>query len=158
MKGKSIFLLLIALTAAAGCGRTANRNAAEQAVTIEKQMTAPLEEATLLPSPEGVVNPVLLDGARTVTIRKTAGQPIYAEFSVDGYKSLHAEVTPVGTEAANLRISTITLPDGSTDGPFGRTLDREIHSAGKIRLEIGESLMQGDPWGGDFKLAIKLSR
>lgn len=162
----SYFTLILITLAITGCRGTAGRNNAENAdgtkVEVssgpDRKMTAPLEEAILLPSVEGVVNPVLLDGARKVTIRKTAGKKVYADFEADGYTHLHAVIAPVGTTEANLRISMITLPGGATDGPFGREIDYDIPSSGTIRLEIGESMMQGDEWGGDFTLDIRLTK
>ncbi len=80
---------------------------------------------------------------------------VYVDFQMEGPSRLRATIQPIGTAEGNVRIKTITLPDSSTDGPFGRSIDYEVPSRGTVRLEIGESLMQGDPWGGDFCLEIQ---
>lgn len=58
---------------------------------------------------------------------------------------------------ANIRVSQIKMPDGKMDGPFGRTLQYPLKDTGAYQLIIGENMMAGDPWTGEFvlKLSVK---
>jgi len=58
--------------------------------------------------------------------------------------------------AANVRINQIITPGDKADGPFGRDFTFAIHQQGTYRLLIGENLMQGDEWKGEFKLTVKV--
>lgn len=58
--------------------------------------------------------------------------------------------------AANVRINQIITPGGKADGPFGRDFTFAIHQQDTYRLLIGENLMQGDEWKGEFKLTVKV--
>ena len=70
-------------------------------------------------------------------------------------KQLTATILPEDS-AANIRINQIFTPDGRADGPFGRELKRALHQKGTYKLIIGENMMQGDEWKGNFKLTIKV--
>ncbi len=144
----SVYILILIALSAAACRSSVNRNRA----------AAQPESTIVIPSETGVVEMPLNDGQGKLAIRKEERKNVYIDFQSDGRTRLHAEVVPIGSPEGNLRINTIMLPDGTTDGPFGRTLDYDIPSSGTVRLEIGESLMQGDPWGGDFTVSILEAR
>ena len=55
---------------------------------------------------------------------------------------------------ANIRISQIEFPDNTFDGPFGRNLNYIIKLPGNYKIIIGQNMMAGDPWNGDFVLKI----
>ena len=59
---------------------------------------------------------------------------------------------------ANLRFTQIFLPDGSADGPFGRELEYNLEKPGIYVLSVGENMMAGDPWSGDFSIEVKLEK
>jgi hypothetical protein len=60
-------------------------------------------------------------------------------------------------KGGNVRINQIQQPGGAFDGPFGDSLSYTFKRSGNIRFIIGENLMAGDPYTGDFILHIKLS-
>lgn len=55
---------------------------------------------------------------------------------------------------ANIRINQIELPDSTFDGPFGRSLEYKIKTSGNYKLIIGENMMAGDRWKGNFILKV----
>lgn len=75
----------------------------------------------------------------TVTINITSGNKIFASLSSKD-------------KNANIRISQIGFPDSTFDGPFGRTLDYKIKDTGNYKIIVGEDMMAGDRWNGDFTL------
>ena len=52
----------------------------------------------------------------------------------------------------------ITMPDGTTDGPFGLYTEYELTQNGGYQLRISESLMAGDSWTGNAQVTISLSK
>ena len=77
----------------------------------------------------------------TVPIKISAGKELFASLSSDDKK-------------ANIRVSQVEYPDSTFDGPFGRELQREINRHGNYKLIIGEDMMAGDRWKGDFVLKV----
>ncbi|MGS2738815.1 hypothetical protein [Sinomicrobium sp. M5D2P17] len=57
---------------------------------------------------------------------------------------------------ANLRFTQIFFPDGSADGPFGRELEYDLEKPGTYVLSVGENMMAGEPWSGDFTIEVKV--
>jgi hypothetical protein len=55
---------------------------------------------------------------------------------------------------ANIRISQVGLPDSTFDGPFGRDLHYKMKVPGNYKIIIGENMMAGDRWEGDFVLRV----
>lgn len=131
------------------CGRNGKTvdNAAEVAGTTRGGVI----EADSLP-----VKINITDGIAKVEIRKTAMQPVMVEFDSDDAGILHAAITGV-QDTANIRFNQIIMPNGAADGPFGRTMEYTLTRKGEYELSIGESLMEGEPWGGVFTLEVRLS-
>jgi hypothetical protein len=160
---KNAVIILLVLTLTVGCGRSARRNGSggepgTVAVAVQEQAGEAVEQAVTIPSDSGIVRMALVDGQGEITIRKTAWKEVLLDFPTTGYHRLWAEVTPLVDTFANLRISGIVLSDSVSDGPFGRTVEYDLPGTGSVRLVIGESLMQGDPWGGDFTAKVSLTR
>lgn len=156
---KTIIFTLILATLTLAMATTGCRSKTKQNTT-EEAMTMPVEKPiVVIPGADGKINMALVDGRGEMPIRKAAGQQITVEFSVDGYSKLHAGIALKAPAEGNLRISTITLPDGKTDGPFGRDVDCDLpKTGGKVSLRIGENQMQGDPWAGDFTITVRLTK
>ncbi|MDR0954850.1 MAG: hypothetical protein LBM20_05660 [Rikenellaceae bacterium] len=160
---KNAIIILLILTLFVGCGRSARRNGSGGepgvvAVVAPDTVSGAFGQAVAIPSDSGIVRMALVDGQGEITIRKTAWKEVLLDFPATGYHRLWAEVTPLVDTIANLRISGIVLSDSVSDGPFGRTVEYDLPGTGCVRLVIGESLMQGDPWGGDFTAEIRLTR
>lgn len=94
-------------------------------------------------------------GCGRVVIRKAPRQTVDVVFDVQDADLLYGKILDV-SDTANIRISQIVLPDGSGDGPFGRTVEYDLPMRGAYHLRIGENMMAGEPWGGDFFLELFL--
>lgn len=95
------------------------------------------------------------DGYGKALIRKMPKKSVEVEFGSEAYDELYAAISEV-PDTANIRFNQIYMPDGTADGPFGRDIVYGLAQKGMYRLVIGESLMQGEPWGGDFMVEVWL--
>lgn len=136
--------------AAASCGRGAK---AEDKVSVAPGVAK--REVVTADSLPVKVN--ITDGFAKVEIRKTPMLPVTVEFDPGEADLLSAVITGV-KDTANIRFNQIIMPDGDSDGPFGRSLQYDLTRRGVYKLSIGESLMEGQPWGGVFTLELRLSR
>ena len=57
---------------------------------------------------------------------------------------------------ANIRINQIISPNNESDGPFGKEINYDLTEKGLYQIRIGESLMQGDPFEGNYTLKLQL--
>lgn len=55
----------------------------------------------------------------------------------------------------NIRIDQIKMPDGSFDGPFGKTIDYKTDQKGEYWIILGKSQMEGSSQKGHFVLKVK---
>ena len=55
----------------------------------------------------------------------------------------------------NIRINQIKKPDGSFDGPFGKTLDFKADQEGEYWIILGKSQMAGSSQKGHFVLKVE---
>ena len=146
---KYVVYLLLGLLLT-GCGQSGNRKQA----TAGSDTAPQKREIIAVPSDSGTVKMNLTDGNGKLSVRKEPRQTVTLEFESGDYKKLEAQIVP--EKPGNLRISQIVLPDGTMDGPFGQSIRYDIPSPGTVRLLIGESLMQGDPWSGEFTVSVTL--
>ena len=58
----------------------------------------------------------------------------------------------------NLRINQIVMPDGKTDGPFGRKLHYTVTQTGDYKLLIGKDNMADGTMEGPAKLFIRVQK
>jgi len=77
----------------------------------------------------------------TIPLSITSGKELFASLSSDD-------------KNANIRISQVELPDRTFDGPFGRDLHYKMKAPGNYKIIIGENMMAGDRWKGDFVLRV----
>jgi len=63
--------------------------------------------------------------------------------------------TPADT--GNIRINQIIMPDGTMDGPFDKGYEDTLRIAGTYRLIIAESLMQENPYVGEYRVQIAVN-
>lgn len=82
-----------------------------------------------------------------------ANQHVTVPISISGGDTLLASLSS-NDKKANIRISQIGFPDSTFDGPFGRKLDYKIKTRGNYKIIIGEDMMAGDRWNGDFSLKV----
>lgn len=150
MKGWILFgaaLLMSGALSCGRCGKAADKTAAatragEEAVVVADSLPVKID---------------IVDDLGRIVIRKAPRQQVEVEFDSGTANLLDARITGV-SDTANIRFNGIVMPGGASDGPFGRSMEYDLARKGMYRLLIGESLMQGDPWGGDFTLEIRLSQ
>lgn len=106
---------------------------------------------------DGVTKIKIEDGAGSVTLEKKASETVTVEFDSKGYKSLDGFLISPDPEA-NIRFVQIITPDGEADGPFSSEIEYPLATEGRYKLIIGENMMAGDPWGGEFTVTLKLAK
>ena len=72
-------------------------------------------------------------------------------------KKLTATINEMA-DPGNIRINQIILPDGSSGGPFGKSMEFPVKRSGTYKLIVGGSNMQGDDWKGAFTLHVATSK
>lgn len=137
---RSLLLLASALTVLLSCtGPSSQKNTVS--VATEK---APVKTWALNAVHDSVVVNGRIDtqlSAKIVTV------PISVRGTLTG-------VLTTDPETANLRFNRIIAPNGTTDGPFGRSINIEITDAGVYQIEIRSSQMASDAYTGPFRVAL----
>ena len=85
----------------------------------------------------------------------TINQHLEIPLKVSSGKELNASLFS-NDKKANIRISQIEFPDSTFDGPFGKDLRYKIKTPGNYKIIIGEDMMAGDRWTGDFVLKVSV--
>lgn len=151
---KIIYLGVIAVLVFVSCSTNPkDKNAMDQEVTTAN--SEPKVEF-VAPSDSGIIQLKLVNGETHIRSRKVPNQNIEIQFKSDGYKKLTAHLSSPDS-MANIRFAQIVMPDGTMDGPFGRELEYDLPQNGLYKVSIHESMMAGDPWGGEFAVDVKLS-
>lgn len=88
----------------------------------------------------------------SIRLHKISKQSDTIVINSNGFKNLNAEI--VSSKPGNIRINQIISPDSNSDGPFGKDLEYKLNQQGEFKLIIGESLMQGDPFEGEYILKV----
>ena len=149
MKRLAVIMLCVALPlwilSCGRCGKTGNGETVAGAAAAGEVVIA-----DSLP-----VKVQVRDGCGRMVILKEPGRTVDVEFDSGGCDLLYGEITGVG-DMANVRFNQIVMPDGTSDGPFGRSIEYGLEQQGTCHLLIGESLMAGEPWGGEFMLELWL--
>lgn len=149
MKRLAVIMLCVALPlwilSCGRCGKTGNGETVAGAAAAGEVVIA-----DSLP-----VKVQVRDGCGRMVILKEPGRTVDVEFDSGGCDLLYGEITGVG-DMANVRFNQIVMPDGTSDGPFGRSIEYGLEQQGTYHLLIGESLMAGEPWGGEFMLELWL--
>jgi hypothetical protein len=87
-------------------------------------------------------------------IAANTGKPAYTVRGVKG-QTLVVLLNPV-KKGGNVRINQIRQPGGAFDGPFGDSLRYTFKRTGDLSIIIGENLMAGDPYNGNFVLRLRV--
>lgn len=87
---------------------------------------------------------------------KLARQKSVFVLNSDTANFLNLKITPADS-LANLRITQIIAPSGSSDGPFGREIKYPLTEKGIYKVLVSESQMNGEPYAGKFSFEVKLS-
>lgn len=150
MKNKFGFLLIF--TALFSC------NQGEKNKTIDDYLP-PIKNDSVKISPKALddsLNKVLSPEEGTLIFNlkmDSNNQHVAVPVSISHGDTLFATLSS-NDKNANIRISQIGFPDSTFDGPFGRNLDYKIKVPGNFKIIIGENMMAGDRWNGDFSLKV----
>lgn len=134
-------IAVCALVALSSCGHGNNKKTAEAA----SEETADTRADKLVP-----ISMDLSTGYAKMGIHKDSMQTVTVAFDSPGDEVLYGRIALPAKGIGNVRFNQIIMPDGSMDGPFGRDISYELPTKGTYKLLIGESLMQGDPYDGNF--------
>ena len=146
MKNKFIYFFI--LLAIFGCSQNERENSSDQLLpainsdTLPKQSDVDSVKNSLSPGKDTLVFNLKMDTANqhiVVPVRILAGDILYANLASKDNR-------------ANIRISQLGFPDSTFDGPFGRNINYKIKDTGEYKIIIGENMMAGDRWDGDFQL------
>ena len=88
---------------------------------------------------------------------KVAGERDTISFEIE-QPSLVTATLSTPSDTGNIRINQIIMPDGTMDGPFGKTYKDSLYIPGTYQLIIAESLMQGDTYGGGYDVEIEIRK
>lgn len=80
---------------------------------------------------------------------------VFCSWKQDQAMMLRASVEPLAP-GLKLRFSEIIFPDSSADGPFGKTVNKKLKSAGRYQLIIAPHQMASSTRTGDFTLEFEL--
>ncbi len=61
------------------------------------------------------------------------------------------------SDTGNIRLNQIIMPDGAMDGPFGKTYEDSLVVLGTYQLIVAESLMQENPYTGEYHVEIEIN-
>lgn len=117
------------------------------------------ETSLVVTASENEVIPLTLNdnGTAEVRISKKEQQVVRVSFESEDYKTLTGNLSSPDS-SANIRFLQIIMPDGTMDGPFSRDIQYTLPMDGQYTLRIGENMMAGDPWAGEFKVSLQLSK
>jgi hypothetical protein len=148
MKNK-LFLLSI-FSAFLSCNQNENQ--------IPGQSSSPIENDSLqIEKPQAQTNSTIkILSSKTDTLffelkMDSANQHVTVPVKIGGGDSLFASLDSKDKKA-NIRISQLGFPDSTFDGPFGRDMKYKIKDTGNYKIIVGQNMMAGDRWKGNFTL------
>jgi hypothetical protein len=83
------------------------------------------------------------------------GDPVICYVEVEKGQKITGKLIP-DNAGANIRFSHIYMPDGSSDGPFGQTIEYAAKQKGTYRLFISPNRMAGDPESTEFTVVVRV--
>lgn len=128
-----------------------NQNTSKQTMSTPSKSDSLLKEAVTKKDSLSKVLSVHTDTLILKLKMDSANQHVTVPITISSGKDLFATLSS-SDKNANIRISQIGLPDSTFDGPFGRQLDYKLKSPGNYKIIIGEDMMAGDRWTGEFVL------
>jgi hypothetical protein len=100
-------------------------SASSTSTVVDTGMTLPPAPVTLIEIGSGEVRDITLDltnGTGMLRIDKGARAKARVHFMSNTPSELTVHLTTPGDQMANIRVTQIILPDGQSDGPFGRDM------------------------------------
>ena len=128
---------------------------------VLRDTSAPVDSSTDIPlniQLDTVIHVAFPKDSNAVTVKghlARKGDPVVCYLPIVKGNKLMASLMP-DDSTANIRISHIFLPNGNTDGPFGRNLQYKLTQKGVYKIYLGPNRMAGDPEDCDFLLRISV--
>lgn len=152
------FCLFVAGLSLIGCNNPAtttmeNAKAKPDSPAVK---STPSEDAVLNQQVDSTITFSFAPGSDSLVAKghmEKKGDPVICYLQVDKGKKLRGKVIP-DKAGANIRFSHIYMPDGSSDGPFGQSIEYALKQKGLYRLYISPNRMAGDPESTDFTVTI----
>lgn len=144
MKNFLVFLIFISLLACNQRDHSSTKTAITVDDSVKNETIIPTDTLSnaLFPGKDTLIIKLEMDtGHITIPIKISSGKELFVSLFSDDKK-------------ANIRISQVEFPDSTFDGPFGRELRHKITTPGNYKLIIGEDMMAGNRWKGDFVLKV----
>lgn len=147
MKHNALYLCAAILTMAGvvSCGQRTDKNRNTERANAETMHSRTAEQDT--------ISLDLTDGYATSQMHKDSMQTLWFRFASPGSEKLFGRIT-LPAKDGNVRFNQIVMPGGKADGPFGRDITYTLADSGTYLLSVGESLMQGDPYDGNFTVEL----
>ena len=126
---------------------------------VQDQLTPPPIDS--IPSNiqvDSVIHLSFADGQQKIQVRGAISRDaprVFCSWKQDRGMMLRASVEPLAP-GLKLRFSEIIFPDSSADGPFGKTFNRKLTSAGRYQLIIAPHQMASSSRAGDYTLEFEL--
>lgn len=151
MKNKIFFFII--LISLFSCNQNNEKNISESNNLLSVKNDSSKSETKIVNDtvPKGLS--VLSDTLVLKLAMDSANDHLIIPLKISSGKELFASLSSEDKHA-NIRISQVQLPDSTFDGPFGRDLNYNMKTAGNYKLIIGENMMAGDRWKGNFVLRV----
>lgn len=137
-----------------GCTQSQNHSIENSLKNEKGIMDKATNGATTSPIPQNLSQKIISPGSDTLIANLQMDKnnrrleiPVF----IDSARILFVQLNSADS-TANIRISQIGMPDGTYDGPFGRSLKYKIKMQGNYKIIIGQNLMAGNPWAGNLEM------
>ncbi|MGI8634944.1 MAG: hypothetical protein ACR2KZ_06040 [Segetibacter sp.] len=153
-------LLFIIVLAIAGCRNieSDSHSSADKKMSMNDSSASPVNSYETDFTEDSIITIKFPKDSSSTTVKgriKGINNPITVNVPVTKGDKLMVRLIPEGS-VANIRINQLFMPDGKADGPFGRRMDMKIRQHGDYKIIVGENLMQGEEWKGNFTLTVKV--
>jgi hypothetical protein len=134
--------------------------AKEEARDTATTQTLPAEKDIAVTQKDSTIYFTVQPGTDSVSGKghlEKKGDPVICYIDLEKGNKLTGKVIP-DKAGANIRFSHIYMPDGSSDGPFGQTIEYTAKQKGTYRLFVSPNRMAGDPESTDFVVRLIVVR
>ncbi|MBO9657805.1 MAG: hypothetical protein J7527_03190 [Chitinophagaceae bacterium] len=134
--------------------------AKEEAKDTATSQPIPAETDIAVTQQDSTIHFTLKAGSDSITGKghlDKKGDPVICYIDLEKGNKLTGKVVP-DKAGANIRFSHIYMPDGSSDGPFGQTIEYTAKQKGTYRLYVSPNMMAGDPESTGFVVSLSVDR
>lgn len=154
----SLFIALAILIACNNESESVQATGTDTTKTVSDTISGQVVMDSINQQLDTIVNVRFAPDSSSITLEghlNKKGDPLIFYIPVQKGNKISAIIIP-GSPQDNIRISHIQMPDGSTDGPSGQSLDYKLKGAGLYKLYVSPNRMAGDPAAADFRIRIRI--